>query len=285
MRAIIVHGGAGDVKSAKRREEVPVRVDIVKESTSRGYSILKNSGSAIDAVATAVKVLEDSPVFAAGKGSYLNEEGEVEMDAGIMDGISLSIGAVAGIKRVKNPIELARVVMEKSPYNFLIGEGAEEFGKKFDIEFVPLYYFYTERLIQIFEGRFGDTVGAVALDDTGRIAVAVSTGGTAKKHKGRVGDSPLVGSGFYANNLYGAVTTGIGEDIMKVVLSFRIMLYYPKIPLENAVRLVIEDLTKVQGHAGIIALDKDGNISFAYNTEGMFRAYIKDGMSEPEGNF
>jgi beta-aspartyl-peptidase (threonine type) len=285
MKAIIVHGGAGDIKSAKRREEVPVRVDIVKESTSRGYSILKNVGSAIDAVVTAVKVLEDNPVFDAGKGSYLNEEGEVEMDAGIMDGSSLSIGAVAGIKRVKNPIELARVVMEKSPYNFLIGEGAEEFGKKFGIKFMPLYYFYTERLIQIFEGRFGDTVGAVALDDTGRIAVAVSTGGTPNKYKGRIGDSPLVGSGFYANNLYGAVTTGIGEDIMKVVLSFRIMLYYPKIPFENAVRLVIEDLTKVQGHGGIIALDKDGNISFAYNTEGMFRAYIKDGMSEPEGSF
>ena len=150
MKAIIVHGGAGNIKSEKRREEVPVRIEIVKESASKGYSILRNGGSAIDAAVAAVKVLEDNPVFNAGKGSQLNEEGEVEMDAGIMDGSSLSIGAVADIKRIKNPIELARVIMEKSPHNFLIGESAEEFGKKFGIEFVPSYYFYTERLIQIF---------------------------------------------------------------------------------------------------------------------------------------
>lgn len=282
MRAIIVHGGAGD---AKKAEEIPVRVEVVKESATEGYSLLKNGSSAIDAVVHAVKILEDHPFFDAGRGSYLNEEGEVEMDAGIMEGDTLFIGAVAGIKRVKNPVELAKLVMEKSPHNFLIGEGAEEFGKKYGIEFAPFDYFLTERLIQIWKGQYGDTVGAVALDDTGHIAAAVSTGGTQNKHRGRVGDSPLVGSGFYANDIYGAVSTGIGEDIMKVVMSFRIMLYYPSISLDESVKKVIEDLAKANGKAGIIALDRNGNISFGYNTKGIFRAFIKDGMTEVEGGY
>jgi beta-aspartyl-peptidase (threonine type) len=279
MKAIIVHGGAGDVK---KLEEIPVRIGVLKEASAKGYEVLKKGGSAEDAAVAAVKVLEDNPLFDAGRGSYLNEEGEVEMDSAIMNGDALSIGAVAGIHRIKNPIELARVVMEKSQHNFLIGRGAEEFAKENGIEFVPSYYFFTERLVQIWEGRYGDTVGAVTLDDRGLITAAVSTGGTPKKHVGRVGDSPLVGSGFYANDSFGAVSTGIGEDIMKVVLSFRISLYFPTLSLEQSVQKSIEDLSNANGKAGIIALDKNGNFAFGYNTKGMFRSYIKDGMSEPE---
>ncbi len=282
MKAIIVHGGAGD---AKKLNEISVRVQVVKEASLEGYGVLKDGGSATDAAVAAVKILEDNPLFDAGKGSYLNEEGEVEMDAAVMNGNNLSIGAIAGIHKVKNPVELARVVMEKSPHNFLIGRGAEEFGKQFGIEFAPLHYFFTERLIQIWEGRYGDTVGAIALDESGLITAAVSTGGTQNKHVGRVGDSPLVGSGFYANDSFGAVSTGIGEDIMKVVLSFRISLYFPTHSLEESVKKSIDDLTKVNGKAGVIALDKNGNFAYGYNTKGMFRAYIKDGMLVPEATY
>jgi len=282
MKAIIVHGGAGD---AKKIEEIPVRIDVVKEAALKGYAVLTEGGSSEGAAVAAVKVLEDNPLFDAGRGSYLNEEGEVEMDAAIMRGDTLSIGAVAGIHRVKNPIELATAVMKYSQHSFLIGRGAEEFAKEKSIEFAPPHYFLTDRIVQIWEGRFGDTVGAVALDDNGVITSAVSTGGTPNKHAGRVGDSPLVGSGFYASDSFGAVSTGIGEDIMKVILSFRISLYYPKFSLEESVQNSIADLTKANGKAGVIALDKDGKFAFGYNTKGMFRAFIQDGMSSPIGDY
>jgi len=282
MKAIIVHGGAGD---AKKQSEIPERVEICKQSVVEGFEILRNGGSAIDAVVKSVKILEDNPLFDAGRGSYLNEAGEVEMDSGMMDGSTLNIGAISAVKRIKNPIELARLVMEKSNHNFLTSEGAERFGEEFGIEFAPSYYFLTERITKIWEGIYGDTVGAVALDDSNRIAAGVSTGGTPNKLRGRVGDSPIVGSGFYSNNLFGAVATGIGEDIMKVVLSFRIMLYLNNEGIENAVKHAISDLSQVNGKAGLIAIDDNGNIAFYYNTQGMFRAYIKEGMSGPVSNF
>ncbi|MGB9694591.1 MAG: isoaspartyl peptidase/L-asparaginase family protein [Caldisericaceae bacterium] len=282
MKAIIVHGGAGD---AKKLEEVPTRVDVVKEAAYKGFEVMKNGGNSEEAVVEAVKLLENNPLFDAGRGSYLNEEGDVEMDAAIMRGDTLSIGAVAGIHRVKNPIELARKVMKDSPHNFLVGRGAEEFGKSEGIEFAPAHYFLTERVVRIWEGKYGDTVGAVAIDDEGVITAAVSTGGTENKHVGRVGDSPLVGSGFYANDSYGAVSTGIGEDIMKVILSFRIALYFPELSLEESVKNSIDDLTQAKGKAGMIALDKYGNIAFGYNTKGMFRAFIKDGMTSPVADY
>lgn len=281
MKAIIVHGGAGD---AKRTEEIPERVDFIKKVAERGYKLLSEGLDAVSVAVEVVKMLEDHPLFDAGRGSYLNEEGFVEMDAGIMDGSNLSIGAVAGVKRIKNPIELARLVMEKSKHNFLIGEGAEKFGKLHGLEFVPPYYFYTERIIKIFEGTYGDTVGAVVLDGS-KIVSAVSTGGTPNKLVGRVGDTPIVGSGFYANDEFGAVSTGIGEDIMKLVLSFRVSMYLKNHPIEHAVRLCIEDLSRINGHAGIIALDKFGNIGYSYNTKGMFFAYMKEGQESVVGGF
>ncbi len=282
MIGIIVHGGAGDIKL---NEEVPARIEVCKKASLAGFSLLKKGSSATNAVVAAVKVLEDHPLFNAGRGSYLNEEGDIEMDAAVMNGNTLDIGAVAGIHRVKNPVELARLIMEKSPHNFLIGEGAEAFAKEIGIQFMPFYYFLTERTIKFHKSKFGDTVGAVALDQSGKIAVAVSTGGTPHKHKGRVGDSPLVGSGFYANGSYGAVATGIGEDIMKITLSARVGFYldFGKKDLNSAVSQSVKDLDVVNGKAGLIAMDKNGNISFAHNTKGMFYAYIKEGMKQSKG--
>lgn len=279
MKAIIVHGGAGDIK---RKNEVPERIKACKVSAEKGFKTLLKGGSSIDSVVEAVKSLELHPLFDAGIGSYLNEKGFVELDAAVMDGLTLRIGAVAGLRHVKSPVELARVVMEKCKHSFLIGEGAEEFAGKMNLEMVENKYFFSERAKKIFENKYGDTVGAVALDENGRISTAVSTGGTAFKLVGRVGDSPLVGSGFYANDLYGAVATGIGEDIMRAVLTFRLMLYIEK-GIQFAAERAIEDLTEIDGHGGLIALDKSGNFAFPHNTEGMFYAFMKEGMNFPEG--
>jgi beta-aspartyl-peptidase (threonine type) len=281
MLRIIVHGGAGDIRS---EEEVPVCVDACKNACSTGFSVLKNGKSSIDAVVAAVKVLEDHPLFDAGRGSYLNEKGNVEMDAGIMDGSTLNMGAVSAVTCVKNPAELARFVMEKSRHNFLTGEGAEAFAKEMAVQFEPLQYFLTERTVNLHEKTlFGDTVGAVALDEEGKIAVAVSTGGVPFKHLGRVGDSPLVGSGFYANDSFGAVATGIGEDIMRLVLSVRIGFYLGEMGLNKAVAQAIKDLDVINGKAGLIALDKTGDISLYRNTEGMFYAYMREDLKECVG--
>jgi beta-aspartyl-peptidase (threonine type) len=281
MKAIIVHGGAGQ---AKDPSEVPGRVDFMKEVASKGYELLNTDYAAADVAVEVVKMLEDNPYFDAGRGSYLNEEGFVEMDAGIMDGSTLCIGAVGAVQNIKNPIVLAKLLMEDPKTNFLVGEGAEKFARERGIELVPPYYFYTDRIIKLYENMFSDTVGAVVFDGE-RIVSAVSTGGTSGKRVGRVGDSPLVGSGFYANDSFGAVSTGVGEEIMKVLLSFRPALYYPEHSLEEAVSMSLDDLNKVNGHAGMIALDKFGNIAFSYNTQGMFRAYMKDGQDEVVAGF
>ncbi len=279
MVAIIVHGGAGKANS---KEEIPPRIETCKKAAAEGYKVLKDGGSAIDAAVKAVMIFENDPLFNAGIGSYLNEKGEVELDAGIMDGKSLKIGAVSGIKHVKNPILLARAIMENSKHNFLIGEGAEEFAIKQNLEIVPNDYFITKQKKKIFLSKFGDTVGAVALDKNRRIASAVSTGGTPNKAAGRVGDSPLAGSGFYVNETYGAVATGIGEDIMRAVLSFRISLEIEK-GIEKATESAIKYLTEINGKAGLIALNSDGNVAFVYNTEMMFYGYMKEGMEGPVG--
>jgi beta-aspartyl-peptidase (threonine type) len=279
MKAIIVHGGAG---KAHTKKEIPPRIETCKRAAEAGYILLKEGKSSIDAAITAVKIFENDPLFNAGKGAYLTEKGEVETDAGIMDGKTLQLGAVSGIKHIKNPVELARTVMEKSKHNFLISGGAEEFAMKNGFTLVPNEYFITNRTKKLFRAKVNDTVGAVALDETGKITAAVSTGGTPMKMQGRVGDSPLVGSGFYANSEYGAVATGIGEDIMRAVLTFRIMLHI-KEGIEKATNKTIEYLTSINGKAGVIVLDKYGNITFKYNTEMMFYAFMKEGMQNSEG--
>lgn len=281
MKAIIVHGGAGEVRDPS---EIPERVAFVREVAAYGYKLLNEGRDALDTTVEAIKMLEDNPLFDAGKGSYLNECGFVEMDAGIMDGSSLSIGAVGAVRNIKNPIVLAKILLEHPKCNVLVGDGAEKFAREHNVEFVPPYYFYTDRLIKIYESTFGDTVGAVVFDGE-KIVSGVSTGGTSRKLLGRVGDSPLVGSGFYANDAFGAVSTGIGEEIMKVVLSFRIGMYYPNYSIEEASDFAIKDLSKISGHGGVIALDKFGNIAFPCNTKGMFRAYMKDGLDEPVAGY
>jgi beta-aspartyl-peptidase (threonine type) len=286
MISIIVHGGAGKINP----EEAPERVEICKIAASTGYKTLEKGGSAIEAVVKAVMVLEDHPLFNAGRGSTLNWEGKVEMDAAIMDGSNKKMGALAEVSHIKNPITLARAIMEGCKHTFLVGEGAEEFAREQSIEFAEEAYFYTERTQKIWENRKNnlehDTVGAIALDSTGRIVAGVSTGGTSYKHRGRVGDSPVVGSGFYANKLYGAVATGIGEDIMRTTLSVRVMFYVAKgLGLQEALDSTIKDLTDLPGEGGIIGIDNKGTIAFSKNTTGMLYAFIKEGMKNPIGGF
>ncbi|MEX2701693.1 MAG: isoaspartyl peptidase/L-asparaginase, partial [Candidatus Baldrarchaeota archaeon] len=227
---ILVHGGAWNIPD----ELVEDHIKGVENAANIGWEILRNGGSALDAVEEAVKAMEDDPTFDAGKGSFLNEEGFVELDAIIMDGATLDVGAVAAVRNIKNPVVLARKVMELTEHVLLVGEGANRFAKKIGMKTVDLSELVLEREIErwkkfkegkisiekLFEQTPKGTVGAVALDKHGNFAAATSTGGVAGKMVGRVGDTPIVGCGAYADNNYGAVSsTGHGEKIMKIVLA------------------------------------------------------------------
>lgn len=279
--AIVVHGGAGawEVESERMRRGLVA----CREAALAGHAVLLAGGSALDAVETAVHVLEDCPSLDAGRGSYLNINGEIEMDALIMDGRSLNMGAVAAIQRVRHPISLARRVMTETPHTFLVGPGADTFADQIGFPRCPV-----EELIVPPEvngglaaaaptGPLGDTVGAVAIDVNGDLASATSTGGTRNKMPGRVGDSPLVGSGGYADNWTAAVSaTGQGEAIMKVVLSKRVCdLVSDGLPAqaacEAAIRLLAE---RVGGEGGLIAVDAQGQVGVARNTRAMPYAYV-----------
>ncbi len=297
--AIVVHGGAGVITRAEMTPERENRYRAGLEAArDAGYAVLENGGSSLDAVTAAVRTLEDNPLFNAGIGAVLNRDGEAELDASIMDGNTLRAGAVAGIKHVKNPIELARAVMEKSPHVMIAGAGAEEFALQQGLTVVPNSYFRTEARLKQLErakqdekaGRkpaasnapgapFPDTkgtVGAVALDHNGNLAAATSTGGMTNKLPGRIGDSPLIGAGTYANNASCAVSaTGDGEYFIRAVVAHDIcaLVEYKRITLEAAAHEVIH--TKIQGmHAtgGVIALDTAGHIVIDFNSSGMFRA-------------
>jgi beta-aspartyl-peptidase (threonine type) len=257
-----------------------------------GYAVLEKGGTSLDAVTAAVRTLEDNPLFNAGIGAVLNRDGEAELDSSIMDGATLRAGAVANLRHVKNPVELARAVMEKSPHVMIAGAGAEEFALQQGLALVPNSYFRTEARMRQLErtqqeekgkatkgSREGDghgTVGAVALDRNGNLAAATSTGGMTNKLPGRIGDSPLIGAGTYANNASCAVSaTGDGEYFIRAVVAYDIcaLVQYKRMPLEEAAREVIHD--KIEGmHAsgGVIALDKDGHIVMDFNSPGMFRA-------------
>jgi beta-aspartyl-peptidase (threonine type) len=280
-----------------------------------GYAVLERGGSSLDAVTAAVRTLEDDPQFNAGRGAVLNHDGVAELDSSIMDGKTLQAGAVAGVKHVRNPIELARAVMEKSPHVMLVGTGAEEFALEQGIVLVPNSYFRTEQRLRQLERALKDekekatktsvvprgvpvasaatrepaltdpdyapigtsgTVGAVALDRNGNLAAATSTGGMTNKRAGRVGDSPIIGAGTYANNASCAVSaTGDGEFFIRSVVAHDIcaMVAYKNVSLEEAARDVIHQ--KIEGlHAtgGVIALDKAGHIVMDFNSDGMFRA-------------
>lgn len=278
--AIIVHGGAGDWTSAAERVEEAVRA--CAEAAERGRAILLGGGSALDAVEAAVNILEDCPVLDAGRGSYPNAEGNVEMDALIMDGRDLSMGAIAAIQRVRHPISLARRVMLDSGHNFLVGPGAEAFADSIgfprcDVADLLVPSGATTPVEQT--AAIGDTVGAVALDLHGNLAAATSTGGTANKLPGRVGDSPLVGSGAYADNWTAAVSaTGYGEALMRVVISKRVCDFVGTglsawSACESAIRVLEE---RTGGEGGLIAVDARGHVGWAYNTRAMPHAYATD---------
>ena len=254
-----------------------------------GYAILERGGSSLDAVTAAVRTMEDDPQFNAGRGAVLNHEGDAELDAAIMDGHGPRAGAVAGVRHVRNPVELARLVMEKSPHVLLVAEGAEEFALEQGVVLVPRDYFRTEaRARELDEARQTQagqlkaaapgatgTVGAVALDRAGHLAAATSTGGLTNKHRGRVGDSPLIGAGTYADDASCAVSgTGQGEFFIRQVVAYDIcaLVQYRHLTLAQAVREVIhEKLRRSGGEGGVIAVDRNGNIAMDFNSVGMFR--------------
>lgn len=278
--AIIVHGGAGEWTSSTER--VDVAVQACAEAAEWGRAILLGGGSALDAVEAAVNILEDCPVLDAGRGSYPNAEGNVEMDALIMDGRDLNMGAIAAIQRVRHPISLARRVMLDSGHNFLVGPGAEAFADSIGFprcDVADLLVGPSAAASAGTAAAIGDTVGAVALDLHGNLAAATSTGGTANKLPGRVGDSPLVGSGAYADNWTAAVSaTGYGEALMRVVISKRVCDFVGTglsawSACESAIRVLEE---RTGGHGGLIAVDARGHVGWAYNTRAMPHAYATD---------
>ena len=265
----------------------------LKISIDKGYDILEKGGSALDAVEIAVKALEDTPLFNAGKGAVFTAEGTHEMDASIMEGKTLEAGAVSLVTGIKNPVSLARDVMDKSYHVFLAGEGAMQFAKMQGYKIETPEYFYDEVRYKQWQGikdsdnfqldhsekkdgKFG-TVGAVACDNQGNIAAATSTGGMTNKKWGRVGDSPMVGAGVYANNKTCAVScTGSGEFFIRGVVAYDVacLMEHKGISLEDAANEVINKrILEIKGDGGLIAVDAQGNIAMPFNTEGMYRAF------------
>jgi len=291
--SIAIHGGAGTLVKGLMTEELEDKYRKVLEvSRNAGYDVLKNGGTALDAVETSVKLLEDSPLFNAGKGSVFTAEGTHEMDAAIMEGKHLEAGAVSLITGIKNPVTLARDVMEKSCHVFLAGEGAMKFAKEQNHSIENPDYFFDEVRYKQWQGikdtdgfqldhsvkkdgKFG-TVGAVACDQNGNVAAATSTGGMTNKKWGRVGDSPMIGAGNYANNKTCAVScTGSGEFFIRGVVAYDVscLMEYKGLSLEDAANEVINKrILEIKGDGGLIAVDAKGNITMPFNTEGMYRA-------------
>lgn len=288
---LVIHGGAGYItKDNISPEREKIYVEKLSEVLLLGDSILRSGGSSLDAVEACVMLMEDTPLFNAGKGAVFTEAGENEMDASIMNGADLNAGAVAGVKTIKNPIAAARSVMEDSKHVLLAGEGAEKFASEQGIEIVDPDYFFTKKSYkrlqkaQQKDDKHG-TVGAVALDKYGNLAAATSTGGMTNKMTGRLGDSPIIGAGTYADNSTCAVSgTGHGEYFIRNVLAYDVaaMMKYKGMSLTEAANNVIHDkLEKQNAGGGIIAVDKDGNIAMPFNTQGMFRGFIESGQ-EPK---
>lgn len=297
-----IHGGAGVIlkERMKPETEAAIRADLSAAVTA-GYNILKGGGSSLDAVEAAIRLLEDSPYFNAGKGAVVTSAGTFELDASIMDGSTLKAGAVAGLKHIKNPITLARLVMNKSPHVMMIGDGAEAFAQSTGMDTVPNSYFRTEPRWKQYEhyrdsvaGKlpttsFDDTpdgvrkkygtVGAVALDKNGDLAAGTSTGGTSLKKWGRVGDSPIIGAGTYASNTSGCAVsaTGTGEYFIRNTVAVDICkrVEYLHETIGQAAQYVIKQKLPAQGgDGGVIVMDKNGHTVQVFNTPGMYRAYI-----------
>ncbi len=292
---IVIHGGAGVILKSKMTPEKEAEyANKLSEALKAGYKILDDGGTALNAVNAAINIMEDSPLFNAGKGAVLTEKGVAELDASIMDGKNLMAGAVAGVRHVKNPINLARLVMEKSPHVIMIGDGAEEFGKENNVEMVENSYFITKERWESYQKMLKrqeerkkaekhGTVGAAALDKNGNLAAGTSTGGMMMKKFGRVGDAPIIGAGTYANNNTCAISaTGHGEYFIRLGVARDIssLMEYKNYSLvEAANEVVINKLGKLGGDGGIIAIDKNGNIAMPFNTEGMYRGhYLNTGQ-------
>ncbi len=276
---IVIHGGAGSF-SGLDEETINSYKTGINEALSTGYKILEQGGSSLDAVTTAIVILEDLPLFNAGKGSVYTEMETQEMDSSIMDGESGKGGAVAGVSKVKNPVLLARMVMDKTEHVMLIGSGAEKFAEEIGIELVDPSYFYSEKNLKRVRKSKADeklgTVGAAALDQSGNLAAATSTGGRTNKMTGRVGDSPILGAGTWAQNGLCAVSgTGHGEYFMRLLTAADVckLMEYSNLSLEESTQIVVNKLTVIGAEGGIISIDSDGNISTQFNTIGMARGY------------
>ena len=278
--AIAVHGGAG-VMSRLTRAQQAMHCRGLERALDAGYQILASGGKSLDAVSAAVVALEDDPLFNAGRGAVYTAAGTHELDASIMDGATLRAGAVAAVSRIRNPVLAARAVMEKSPHVLLVGKGAEHFARQHSLALVSARYFHTgARLAALKKGpkRYYGTVGAVALDREGNLAAATSTGGYTGKLPGRVGDSPLIGAGTYADNASCAVSgTGWGEAFMRIALAHEVSarMRHRDESLVKASGAALKSLTRVKGDGGLIALDRRGNISMPFNSEGMLRACVR----------
>jgi L-asparaginase / beta-aspartyl-peptidase len=295
MYGLAIHGGAGTLPRAEMggERELSYRAGLAA-ALDAGFAVLRAQGTSLDAVTRAVVILEDNPLFNAGHGSVFTLDGHNELDAAVMDGSTLKAGAVCGVTHIKNPIELARTVMEHSEYVMLNGAGAEEFALSRGFALVPGSYFHTpERWRQLERIRSGDaglsaltishvgTVGAVALDGGGRLAAATSTGGMTGKRYNRIGDSPIIGAGTYADDRSCAVSaTGHGEVFIRAAVAHDICarMRFGGRTLNEAVReVVLEELTKLRGEGGVIAIDRKGEIAMEFNSEGMFRASRRAG--------
>jgi L-asparaginase / beta-aspartyl-peptidase len=295
---LAIHGGAGTVARDKMTPEMErdIRAGL-RRALDAGHQILQSSGTSLDAVVASVRAMEDDPLFNAGKGAVFTSAGTHEMDAAIMDGKTLKAGSVGGVRHVRNPITLARAVMDRSHHVMFVGEGAELFAKEVGAELVDENYFYTAERWQALQrvqkaeadarssgkefvisdqDRHG-TIGAVALDRAGDLAAATSTGGNTNKKPGRLGDTPIIGAGTYANNQTCAMSaTGDGEYFMRLVAGHEIsaLMEHCAMPLERAAQAVIAKITDLGGGGGLIAIDKNGNISLPFNTAGMYRGQI-----------
>ena len=304
---LVIHGGAGNITPAIMNKEQEAQYSAaLKQALDSGSNVLAKGGSAVDAVVAAISTMEDEPLFNAGRGAVFTKKGLNEMDAALMDGSNLAAGAIAGVRNIKNPIKLAREVMLHSGHVFLSGEGAAEFALNRGIEMAPDEYFFNRaRYDQWVEIRDSDfyqldhkadnlkgakpvddykfgTVGAVACDAEGNLAAGTSTGGMTNKRFGRIGDSPVIGAGTYANNKTCAIScTGHGEPFLRSVVAYDVscLVEYKGLSLQAACNMVIKDkLVKIGGEGGLIAVDRNGNYDFCFNSAGMYR-----GMRNSEG--
>lgn len=301
---LVIHGGAGTItKDTITPEQEKEYKEKLTEALNVGYAVLNSGGTSIEAVQKSINVMEDSPLFNAGKGAVFTHDGRNELDASIMDGKTRKAGAVAGVTTVKNPINAAIAVMEKSPHVMMVSNGADIFAKEQGLTIVDPSYFKTEHRWQqlqkaiekeqvvldhdgktaalfvdpmMYDYKYG-TVGAVALDQHGNLAAGTSTGGMTNKRYGRVGDSPIIGAGNYADNETVAVSaTGSGEMFIRTLTAFNIaaQVKYKNLPLEEAAQNALDEVKAINGSGGVIVLDKTGNYTMSFNSEGMYRGTI-----------